>query len=296
MARRIRVPWLVDMLIVDQPAEIRALAAEPRLDRDHAVARGPLINRLVTSRIRRWLRVEDRFLPALAPREDTVRAKRQEQLARQLDPSRNEPLWDPAAVRELALYVRGSGAAERVGPVVQQVVGRLFDPHYTATPESYDAARTIDGMGSAGPLRYFWLRLSGKPARARRLLWRLAKDEGHAVHGTAIAMHNIVRALERMRRLRADPGARPRLSEESILTQCMVAPRRVLREATEPFETPPAGRQVRRGTLVVMELDQARERAPDSAVTFMSESWSRCPASGFVAALLLAVWREAEAT
>lgn len=296
MARRIRVPWLVDVLIVDQPAEIRALAAESRLDRDFATARGPLINRMVTGRIRRWLRADGSFLPALAPRGNALRAKRQEELARQLDPSRNEPLWDDATIRELAAYVRGTTSGDRVGPVVQQVVGRLFDPGYSASSESYEAARTIDGVGAAKPLRYLWWQLSGKLARARRLIWRLAKDDGHAVHGTAIAMHNIVRALERMRVLRANPGMPPRLSEATILTQCMVAPPRVLREAAEPFETPPAGRGMRRGTLVVMELDEARKRDPDGAMTFMSESWSRCPASGFVAALLLAVWREAEAT
>ena len=33
MARRIRVPWLVDILLVDDPHEIGELAAEPRLDR-----------------------------------------------------------------------------------------------------------------------------------------------------------------------------------------------------------------------------------------------------------------------
>jgi hypothetical protein len=43
-----------------------------------------------------------------------------------------------------------------------------------------------------------------------------------------------------------------------------------------------------------MELDQARHRSPEPAVTFMSDSWSRCPARAFVPALLLAVWHKAE--
>jgi hypothetical protein len=294
MGRRVRIPWLVDLVIVDQPAEILSLAAEPRLDRDFRRGRGPLVNRVITGRICRHLRTDGHFLPAVAPQSDPLRAERQESLERQLDPSRNEPLWDDAVIDELANYVRGTGNGAHIGPVVQQAVGRLFDPGYVATTGSYEAARLIDGIGSANPIRYLWWRLSGKLARARNLLWRLAKDDGHAVHGTAIAMHNIVRALERMRALRTNPGIRPRLSEATILAQCLVAPPRVVRAATEAFETPPAGRRVQPGTLVLMELDQARHRAPEPAITFMSDSWSRCPARAFVPALLLAVWHKAE--
>ena len=56
MARRIRVPGLVDIVLVTEPKEIRALDEEPKVDRNF-VGRGPLINRLITGRIRRWFHI-----------------------------------------------------------------------------------------------------------------------------------------------------------------------------------------------------------------------------------------------
>jgi hypothetical protein len=50
---------------------------------------------------------------------------------------------------------------------------------------------------------------------------------------------------------------------------------------------------VRPGTLVVLELDAARERNPGPDVEFMVGSWAQCPAAAFVPALLRVVWERA---
>jgi hypothetical protein len=64
---RLRIPGLIDVLRVDDPAEIAALADDARLDRAY-VARGPLMNRLIASRIRKILTLDGAPLPPVAPR------------------------------------------------------------------------------------------------------------------------------------------------------------------------------------------------------------------------------------
>jgi hypothetical protein len=91
MARRIRVPGVVDVVLVAEPAEIRALDEEPRIDRNF-LARGPLINRLIVGRFRQWFKIDGQPLPPLAPRGDAVRAERQAQLAAALDPANEAAL------------------------------------------------------------------------------------------------------------------------------------------------------------------------------------------------------------
>jgi hypothetical protein len=292
MARRIRLPWIVDLALVDDPAEIAALAHEPRLDRDFVKRCGPLVNRALTGRIRRWLQVDGRPLPALAPRGDPVRAASQGELERALTPDDPSTLWDPAAVADLARFVRGERQAPPPGPVVQQIVGRLFFKDYAATSESYAAAQLIDRLGGAKPWQLLFWSLTGRIARARRLVWRLGHDDRHAIHGTAIAMHNMVRALDRMRAIFADPAQRDALGPDAAVARALVAPPRVIRQATGGVETAAAGR-LRPGTLVLFELDAARLHAPGPPVTFMTESWARCPAHAFVPALLHAVWLSA---
>src|SRR5262249_58150023 len=88
------------------------------------------------------------------------------------------------------------------GVIVQQVVGRMFDRSYTATRESYRAARVVNAVLSSCPVdmaRALWWKLSGRLAASRALLWRLANDNPVVIHSTTIAIHNIVDSLARMR-------------------------------------------------------------------------------------------------
>src|SRR5215218_11266792 len=92
VARRYRIPGLVDLTMVSEAEEIRALAASPALDR-RFLRRGPLVNRLIAGRIRRWFQVDGRPIPALAPRDDATRMERQRTLRASLEPDAGEPLW-----------------------------------------------------------------------------------------------------------------------------------------------------------------------------------------------------------
>ena len=92
MARHIRVPGIVDVVLVSDPAEIRAFNDALSVDRNF-IPRGPLINRLIVGRIRRWFEIMGQLLPSLMPRSDQVRADRQQKLAAALDPAGGATLW-----------------------------------------------------------------------------------------------------------------------------------------------------------------------------------------------------------
>lgn len=289
MARKIRIPALMDLLIVKEPGAIVALSEDPRLDRDFK-ARGPLLNRLLARRIRRVLQVDGTPLPALAPRG----AERPSQGQRDLEAQLNDARCSEAHLRTLAEYVRGRPGERDLGPLVQEVLGCLFRPGYAADAESWRAARLLDKAArSNNPLRHLVWRLSGRVRKARRTLVERAGGDPAAVHTTAVAVHNIVRAFERMSDLAARPGALRWLGPGEAASRCLAAPNSVLRQATGGGTT--VAGSFRPGTLVVFSLEAARARTLRRDLTFMTGSWSRCPAHAWVPRLLATVWERAAA-
>jgi len=135
------------------------------------------------------------------------------------------------------------------------------------------------------PFRWLMLHLSGRLARSRRLLARRVAGDLAAVHGTGVAVHNMVRGFETMRELWR---AQPRPAVDEVLRASLFAPKTVLRQATAPGGTVVG--EVRPGTLVLVELDKLRERSPDAEAVFMAGTWAECPAAAFVAALMRATW------
>lgn len=284
MARSIRIPFLVDLKRVDAKPDIRALSLDERLDRDF-VRRGPLVNRMLTGRINGALRVDGKPLPAVAPRHDADRARSQKALHSRLDPAKG-PLWDDATLAALIAAVRGTAGADTIGPAAQQAVGRLFVSGYVGDAESFQAAHDLDdAVRTPNPIRWLMLHLSGSLRRSRRLLAQRVDGDLAGVHGTGVAVHNMVRGFEEMRELWR---TQPRPSTDEVLRACLFAPKTVLRQATAPGAT--AVGEVRPGTLVLVELDKLRERSPDAEAVFMAGTWAECPAGAFVAALLRAVW------
>jgi hypothetical protein len=293
MVRSLRIPGLIDLVRVDARSDIRGLANDSRLDRRFD-PRGALINRILVHRIRNVLRIDGAPLPSVAPRHDAQRVRAQEILQGRLDPGQQTPLWDDETLSGLAGAVRGNAGAPEIGPAAQQAVGRLFVPDYRGSRESWDAASVLDAaVHSRNPLRSIFLQLSGRLRRSRELLSKLVGGDLAGVHATGIAAHNLVRGFERMRELWGEPRWRSRPSADAVVAQCLFAPPSVLRQATMPGATVVGA--VRPGTLVVLELEAARERAPGPDVAFMAGSWAQCPAAAFVPALLRAVWERAVA-
>jgi hypothetical protein len=282
MAKRIRLPGLVDLATVEDKSELRALAADDRLDRGCKLP-GALINRLVVGHAARTLRFGGNPLPTVASRDDPQRAASQASLRARLDPA--TPLWDDATIAALVAAVRGTKGADAIGPATQQAIGRLFDPHYIGDAESWQAALDLDGALRM-PLRGLVLLLTGRLARAREQLSRRVNGDLAGVHGTGLAVHHLVRGFETMRDLRR---RQPRPSAEDAIRQCLYAPATVLRQATSRGST--AIGEMRAGTVVRLRLDMARAQSPgDPEVVFLAGTWAECPAIAFVPALLRAVW------
>ena len=288
MARHIRVPWLVDVVLAAAPEEIRALDDEPFVDRNF-IARGPLINRLVTSRIRQWFEIMGRPLPSLAPRGDALRAERQVELAAALDPDRGRVLWTDAQLDTLTAYVSGGSSDEQAAITIQEIIGRLFDPNYLADRESWNAATLIDKFRDGfSPVQIVW-QITGKLRRARDLLVARAKADRWAMHGTAIGVHGVVQALARMRALRALPHAQS-LGDDAVLWQSLAPPKQVPRTVEAPLATPLTEEPLQPGTIVLLQLEAAGPSAPGAEMVFMQGRWNACPARAMVIALLRSVW------
>ena len=291
MGRRIRIPWLVDIVRLDEPEAIATATRDQSLDRDFARGGGPLVNRMLASRIHRIMQVDGEPLPSLAPRGHPQRAERQDALETRLDALLQAQVPAPEHVDRLAAYVRGDLGGDAIGPLVQEAIGRLFEPDYAATRDTFEAARLMnDAPRNRNPLRALLWALTGSLARARRMLAGPVKGDTQAMHATTIAVHTLVRSFEAMRALRIEPGLPDRLTTEAAVVRSLRAPPSVLRRWSRRSSTPFG--DMPEGALAVFELDRARLRDPGCEVVFMTQSWSRCPAYRWCEALLAIVWEK----
>jgi hypothetical protein len=289
MARHIRIPGLIDLVLADDPADIRALDDNPRIDR-RFVGRGPFINRMIVARLRRWFQIGGALMPSFLPRGDGERAERQNALTDRLSPT-NARLWSEAQLDLLARFVRGQSGRDDAAVVVQEIVGRLFFADYVADRASWEAAERIDELNAGISLSQIIALVSGQARKARKLLVERARNDRWAMHGTAIGVHGIVHALERMRALRPTPEAAA-LGDDAVLARCLRPPRQAPRTVEAPLSSPSAG-ELQPGAMILLRLERAWPPAPDAEMIFMRGHWNACPAAEFVAALLLAVWRRA---
>ncbi|HJS60822.1 MAG TPA: hypothetical protein VJ800_03620, partial [Pseudolabrys sp.] len=177
--------------------------------------------------------------------------------------------------------------------IVQQMVGRLFFPDYTASEESYDAARTLRTWVSGGPIKSYLLKRSGELERARDLIVTLARGNTSCAHATAIAMENIVEAIERMRGLAQARDNLEKLSPREAIAFTLRAPKQVVRETRDGGRV--CGTHLGARTLVILRLETARRQKPEAGIEFFAKGWNQCPAHAIVPALLTEIWKKAKA-
>ena len=289
---RLHIPALVDLLPVKDPAQIAQIADDARLDRDYAPG-GPLLNRIILSRIRKDLVWHGAPVPPVAPRGLVRPLQAQAELEARLNEVAAALANDDSALKGLAAYVRGDGPASDAGPLAQQAVGRLFDPGYQADDASWQAALTLDAAPrSFNPFQIVWWALTGAVPKARELLADKVGGDPSGIHGTGVAVHNIVAGLQQMRKLWTDAPSRRRLPSAGAAAQCLVAPQQVIRQPRKAglciagaFEPT---------TLVMLQLNAAHTQRPTAELAFMTQSWARCPAHAWVMALLAGTWRVAQ--
>ncbi|MBI0329473.1 hypothetical protein [Burkholderia plantarii] len=285
------IPGLVDVIKVDQPADVLRIACDGANDRAFASSR-PLLNSLLVGRILRVLSFDGRRFPTMRARDAAGRANRQDALWHKLNAAAPAIRTGPPDLEALARWVRDPSGATAVGPLVQQVIGRTFSATFTADEATWGAALVIAGSLAPGNTwRNLAWRITGKVTRAKALLARLVDGDLAGVHAVGVAIHNVAKGLHQMRALYLDAALRETLTPEMAGRRCLYAPGVVLRQATSSGTI--GGCPYSSGTLLLLELEKARQAGGDESVIFLADTWSRCPAEQWVPALLEGVWRRA---
>jgi len=289
--KRTRIPGFIDVIQVDDPQEIIELNHDARIDRSFNL-RWPILNWLIVRRALNVLSFAGNRFPTMIARDSASRASAQAKLGAALDARAAAVRQGPEELQELAAWLIGSVPETQVGIAVQQVVGRLFSPTFAATQESWDAAKIlVTAPRSPNVLRTVWWIVSGKLHRAKRLLAGMVDGNLAAVNGIGIAAHNIVNSLQQMKRLYSDLSTRRALSPEEAVRESLAAPVSLLRQATSHGEI--SGCPFSRNSLFVLAIGRASKAPGGQSLVFMDESWSGCPASQWVPAMLEGVWKRA---
>jgi len=92
-----------------------------------------------------------------------------------------------------------------------------------------------------------------------------------------------------MRSLYADADTRESLSPERAAGKCLHAPVSLYRQSTAAASL--MGTAFPKNSLFVLKVGAAAQLEGGRSLIFMDETWSRCPASSWIPALLEGVWR-----
>lgn len=289
--KRLRIPGLADICRVDEPEEIRALAHDPRIDRKFSLRTCPF-NWLLLKRSLAVLSFKGQRFPTMISQDSLARQLHQGELARVLHQRAAAIRLGPEELDALARWVRGEGPESQVGPLAQELLGKLFVPGFVATAESWTAAQVlVAAPRSRKFLKVFWWFVTGKVGWSKRLLAQMVDEDLSAVNAIGIAVHNVVKGLRRMRSLYADSSARTSLAPDAAASQCLFAPLSVYRQATAPGEL--GGCPFSRNSLFVFEIGKASQCEGGGRLVFMDETWSRCPAADWVPAMMEGLWLRA---
>lgn len=289
--KRIRIPGIIDLLISEDRSEIESLTQDPTLDRSYS-DRSVLANGCILHQVLGALQFAGKRFPTVSPRGAPGRAEAQEALWKRL--STVAPTYSAGSddLGDLASFVRGEVPVDRGGLLVQQVVGRLFDPGFKSTQESWDAALVLaEAPRSLNPIQLAWWALTKKVDKAKLQLADMVGGDLAAVHAIGVALHNIVSGVNLMRQIYSDASNRTALSPEVVSSRCLFAPATVLRQPTGPGRS--AAGQFESGTLVLLKLQDANAKTPDADVAFLRNTWSQCPAEQWVPSLFAGIWRRA---
>jgi hypothetical protein len=168
----------------------------------------------------------------------------------------------------------------------------LFSSKFVATEESWNAATILVAAPRSKNLpKMVWWFLSGKVRRAKRVLAGMVNGDLSAVNAIGIAAHNVVKSIRHMKVLYANADQRSKLTPEAAAEQCLFAPVSLYRQATAagqlencPFD---------KNSLFILAIGEASRQSGGRPLVFMDDTWSQCPASVWVPAMLQGVWKRA---
>jgi hypothetical protein len=289
--KKLRIPGIADIIRVDEPEEIRALAQDPRIDRKFSLRTCPF-NWMLLKRSLAVLSFKGHRFPTMTSQDSQARQLHQRELAQFLDQRAAEIRLGPAELDSLARWVRGEGPESQVGVIAQELLGKLFVPGFVATADSWAAAQVlVAAPRSRKILKVFWWFVTGKVGRSKRLLAQMVDEDLSAVNAIGIAVHNVVKGLQRMRSLYSDSSARSSLAPDAAASLCLFAPLSLYRQATVPGQL--GGCPFARNSLFVFEIGKASQREGGRPLVFMDGTWSRCPAADWVPAMMEGLWLRA---
>lgn len=130
--------------------------------------------------------------------------------------------------------------------------------------------------------------VSGKVRRAKVVLAERENDDLSAVNAIGIAVHNLVASLRQMRSLFGELGASNSLTPSSAAEKCLHARVSIYRQASAQGCL--SGTPFARHSLFILNIGVASRQPDGRSLIFMEDSWSRCPAAGWVPAMLQGIW------
>jgi hypothetical protein len=289
--KRTHISGLMDVFQVSDPQEIKTLSNDPAIDRQFETRTCPF-NWFLLKRSLSVLSFKKQRFPTMTPHHNAARERYQDDLWRRLSNASADIRTGPAELTPIATWIQGVGPDEEIGILTQQLLGRLFKSNFTATAESWAAARILVAAPRLSNVpKLFWWFVTGKVSRAKALLAGKVDGDLSAVNAIGIAVHNVVKGLRRMRVLYADAGMRNTVSAQAAASECLFAPMSVYRQATGPGKIGDC--VFAKHSLFVFNIGEASRMQEGHSLVFMEESWSRCPASQWVPALLEGVWKRA---
>jgi hypothetical protein len=286
--KTLRIPGIVNIVEVSTPAEIKTLSINPALDRDFNLRTCP-INWCLLKRSLSVLSFAGRRFPTVTRRDSEQRRTEQERLWTRLSGKAALIRSGPEELEPLARWVKGLGSTDEVGILAQQLLGRLFSPGFTASAESWAAAQVLVAAPRSWKPKILWWFLSGKLGRSKRLLAQMVDGDLSAVNAIGIAVHNLVKGIQRMRALYADVNVRTTLAPAAAARQCLFAPVSLYRQANTAVRL--GDHCFQRNSLFVLEIGKASQQEGGFPLIFMDETWSRCPGAQWVSAMLEGLWR-----
>ena len=289
---KITIPGIVRLAWLTDPDEVVAANASGVVQRSLS-GFGGMVQRSIAAKLAVFRTPDGDIWPAFRDRADPLRMGNQKKLEKALAETRSLLKRVAPEAGALAAYVRTGSTNRPPEIIVQQMVGRLFFPDYAASEESYDAACALQTWVSGGPIKSYLLKLSGELERSLDLIITLARGDTSCAHATAIAMHNLVDTIERMRRLGRARDNLQKLSPQEAIASTLRAPKQVVRETRDAGRV--CGMHLGARTLVVLRLECARRQMPDAGIEFFAKGWNQCPAHAIVPALLADVWKKAKA-
>ena len=275
MAMRITIPGIIRLAWLTDPDEVIAANDSGAVQRSLS-GLGGLVQRSIAAKLAVFRTADGDIWPAFRDRADPLRTMSQSELEKALADTRGLLKRVAPETGALATYIRSGSTNHPPEITVQQMVGRLFFPDYAASEESYDAARALQTWISGGPIKLYLLKCSGELERALDLIITLARGNTSCAHATAIAMENIVEAIERMRRLAQTSDNLEKLSPQEAIAATLRAPKQVVRETRDGGRV--CGTHLGARTLVVLRLETARRQKPEAGIEFFAKGWNQCPA------------------